>query len=51
MVFVITGADKADAVRAPSRRSRSADAPASLVRGGGSTVVLLDAAAASGLHS
>ena len=50
MVFVITGADKADAVRRAFAEEPSEDAPASLVRGR-RTVVLLDAGAASGLHS
>jgi 6-phosphogluconolactonase len=50
MVYLITGADKADAVRRAFAQEPSADVPASLVRGR-STVVLLDADAASGLHS
>jgi 6-phosphogluconolactonase len=50
MVFVITGTDKADAVRRAFAEEPSADVPASLVRGR-RTVVLLDADAASGLHS
>jgi 6-phosphogluconolactonase len=49
MVYVITGADKADAVRRAFADQPSADTPASLVRGR-RTVVLLDADAASGLH-
>jgi 6-phosphogluconolactonase len=49
MVYVITGADKADAVRRAFAEQPSADTPASLVRGR-RTVVLLDADAASGLH-
>ena len=49
MLFVVTGADKADAVRRAFAEEPSADTPASLVRGR-RTVLLLDADAASGLH-
>jgi 6-phosphogluconolactonase len=49
MVYVITGADKADAVRRSFAEEPSPETPGSLVRGR-RTVVLLDAGAASGLH-
>jgi 6-phosphogluconolactonase len=49
MVYVITGADKADAVRRSFAEEPSPDTPGSLVRGR-RTVVLLDPGAASGLH-
>ena len=49
MVYVITGADKADAVRRSFAEEPSPDTPGSLVRGR-RTVVLLDPDAASGLH-
>ncbi len=49
MVYVVTGADKADAVRRAFAEEPSPSAPASLVRGR-RTVVLLDAGAASELH-
>jgi 6-phosphogluconolactonase len=49
MVYEITGAEKADAVRRCFAEEPSPDAPGSLVRGR-RTVVLLDADAASGLH-
>jgi 6-phosphogluconolactonase len=50
MVYLVTGAGKADAVRRAFAEQPSADAPASLVRGR-RTVVLLDTDAASELHS
>lgn len=49
MVYVITGADKADAVRRSFAEEPSPDTPGSLVRGR-RTLVLLDPDAASGLH-
>ncbi len=51
MVFVITGADKADAVRRAFAEEPSAGRPGEPRAGPPSTVVLLDADAASGLHS
>ena len=51
MVFVITGADKADAVRRALRGGAVGGRPGEPRAGRGSTVVLLDADAASGLHS
>ena len=50
VVYLVAGEGKADAVRRAFAEEPSADAPASLVRGR-KTVVLLDPDAASGLHS
>jgi 6-phosphogluconolactonase len=49
LVYLVTGADKADAVARSFDAEPSEDAPASLVRGR-RTVVVLDAAAAAGLR-
>jgi len=50
MVYLVTGADKADAVRRAFAEEPSPRTPASLVRGR-RTIALLDRAAASRLHS
>jgi 6-phosphogluconolactonase len=50
IVFLVTGADKADAVRRAFREPISDEVPASLLRGGGAPIdVYLDAAAGSKL--
>jgi 6-phosphogluconolactonase/glucosamine-6-phosphate isomerase/deaminase len=50
MVYLVTGAEKADAVRRAFAEEPSPQTPASLVRGR-RTLALLDPAAASRLHS
>ncbi|MFL5899891.1 MAG: 6-phosphogluconolactonase, partial [Solirubrobacterales bacterium] len=50
VLFLVTGADKADVVRRAFTGASDAAIPASLVRSeAGTTIVILDRAAASGL--